>query len=1412
MRKLLFWFFIFVFGGSFLAEMAMAAWVPSEDDAITVAVSSGVIDSATETVTFTVAVTNGSEADLEGNMRVYIQLDDGVAGPINTTGTTDDGSLYYDFATAADDLFAVDETVSMDVVFAAGEINDINVPPFQPVLNINDASLSNTIFRKIISKTPEFYSGEAKISVVPRYTQARNTKDELLYKDPESGSFISCPVASDGTADCPIDTKVKPIVVTYLQELEGTEFNSVPDYDADGDGIKDGWRLAHDVYTAVSLDEGATWKRKNISKTAVKSSFELPNEVKYPGDSEVADMAVAGENILVTWVDKYCRSGNPWGIEDEDDDYQIMGSQRSVDYEDVKGDEEPRPDLGVRPFSCVWAARGVLQLNQFYDDEESVPNPDFGTVVWYSAEQITTGRRDAIRVFPAAEDPDTKGPGGFAITWQEDPKGLKTGKGRGPGAGMSGAGVNHKTDIWYTYLEFENFAEIDEGFVPNEDADRIFLSPEVNEDFAADDTRATPHVDVTFSPPVRITDNAVCKERVTTDIVAHVHDPADTTTCDYYYEGGTNNEPILWEDLPEEWTCPKCGLPKDSFLEVPEVVGTRNEGAPYCAEFANNPRVDGDGEEVTSEDPAFEIAYYTSDEGVPLDGNTGASRANLSLVNWMGETLALVAYEETKGIGVGGDKEAAAMEQAAAFPLVHYIPETTYDTTSMQDGVETTGTLLASPYAVYKNEDGTVDEYHGDAGYLGGFTNRDCRSCHYDNIVPKNRFIPVGDRNVCISDKGGTWLSNAEAYFPYSGYPLATEQPVALLPDSVDLNTSTGLLGGCVKFIRGTAIYPRDYAQTDPDALYVLPEHLPGWHSKNIDCSSCHVAYNTKDTDMDTAPDRSDLCLGTPLLEELEEGETIDLVIGSPTYGCATTQTVGDPDNNKDAEPRYRHGKNIYYHSFALDNPDTIAHGAQINIPNMDWTAPGTLDGHDENARRVRVVPNPRYGVDGANITLGLLYKQGKDGQGAPADAFIRFFRNGFDATDNLDTYAMNLSSSTPYIFKEEELEPGEVDYSAADGTGDLLSGHQTPNVEHFYWTTDNLDDSSGYWNIEDGEKLWVSDGADGEIPDLVDNPFDNVFSTRLEIRGNFVAVGFAYSTNWAAAKKAKDHYDFYVRTSDDGGVTWTLPVNVSELKNHEESVSDCRLLLPPDTLYPPGATYADYMLPPYDGIEIPLHDYFNENSFFVALGTKENTPQPAPNVTELEEDEIFLDLSYSRATRDEDDGLFYYEGIEKENPKYVSGSMEYIDNITGEPTNNAVDEFEIANEINPAYDEFIVEFDWIAKGDAFQGDIQVVTDPSASALHSIWEQELAIDEESSMSHFQGADVWYRKVKYPQPIMGDTDSNGIIDMTDIYGLMSYRNQYSDKCPECDIDGDKIITVLDARKLMMMCTYPRCASQ
>ena len=61
-------------------------------------------------------------------------------------------------------------------------------------------------------------------------------------------------------------------------------------------------------------------------------------------------------------------------------------------------------------------------------------------------------------------------------------------------------------------------------------------------------------------------------------------------------------------------------------------------------------------------------------------------------------------------------------------------------------------------------------------------------------------------------------------------------------------------------------------------------------------------------------------------------------------------------------------------------------------------------------------------------------------------------------------------------------------------------------------------------------------------------------------------------------------------------------------------------------------------------------------------------------------------------------------------------------------------------------------------------------------------------------------------------MLGDLDSDGDVDQNDLNILLTYRNQPASACPECDLDGDGVITVLDARKLVLLCTRPRCATE
>jgi len=60
-----------------------------------------------------------------------------------------------------------------------------------------------------------------------------------------------------------------------------------------------------------------------------------------------------------------------------------------------------------------------------------------------------------------------------------------------------------------------------------------------------------------------------------------------------------------------------------------------------------------------------------------------------------------------------------------------------------------------------------------------------------------------------------------------------------------------------------------------------------------------------------------------------------------------------------------------------------------------------------------------------------------------------------------------------------------------------------------------------------------------------------------------------------------------------------------------------------------------------------------------------------------------------------------------------------------------------------------------------------------------------------------------------EPAPGDVNGDNVVDKADLNIILSHRNQLADVCPECDLDGDGMITALDARKLVLLCTCPRC---
>lgn len=496
----------------------------------------------------------------------------------------------------ADDT-AVGNLIDATVAACAAE-GLVAVTKEEALENLNSGMMAGNLMKRNVSKNADMKSDKAQIEILPVYVPAKKSDGsltEVTYYDADGEVLETRDVA-------------KPLVVTYVEEVEGTNG-------------------AMDVFIAISRDDGDTWKRRNISRTADKSSL-----LGYPGTSWKPQMKVMDNLIFVAWTDKYCRGGRPGyaitvcpdtdgdgaadacevcrdtadgevcttdypGDDDfwKDDLFGVAGPQRTVTYDD-------HPELGEVPYSCVWTARGVMDTDP---DSETA-----GEVQWFKPERVTSGRRDAFQIMVNGGDDVA-----FAMVWQEDPKGLRSGEGDGPGDGWSGSNTYNKTDIWYSYITAKDFGKIDNDYPLGGHGD--------NDDVVDTDAELAGRVKalVPMSLPVRISDNEICSLQ------------------NIRVEGGLESE----HDGEGKGTHRYCG----TVDEFGELTGYN----PLCAYTVEKANPKGEIHDVC----------VTAD-GRLLDGNTGASRPNINVQPYKktdGSMSAwiIVGYEESKGVGIPPDGE-----------------------------------------------------------------------------------------------------------------------------------------------------------------------------------------------------------------------------------------------------------------------------------------------------------------------------------------------------------------------------------------------------------------------------------------------------------------------------------------------------------------------------------------------------------------------------------------------------------------------------------------------------------------------------------------------------------------------------------------------------------------------------------
>ncbi len=291
--------------------------------------------------------------------------------------------------------------------------------------------------------------------------------------------------------------------------------------------------------------------------------------------------------------------------------------------------------------------------------------------------------------------------------------------------------------------------------------------------------------------------------------------------------------------------------------------------------------------------------------------------------------------------------------------------------------------------------------------------------------------------------------------------------------------------------------------------------------------------------------------------------------------GAEESKALGEGSTEEDIEPEDI-GKNMWYYTFDLRNPEFVMQGGMLNQPAVcgpqdeDCTEgeffPLLVDDFEnefyetEIARRFSHFSQPIHQIGDAGVSAVLIVKQGILNQGGPADIFLRRIVVPDDVWLDCDTGEAVTEDTVerclpegynPYTYENMACDEwvytdgsnpryveglclsnminvsGGTIVSCDNGTSGadcaaafpwdgVEDGSSFPKVTEWVQTVDNLDDQS-----------W-------------ENPYDVAKGHRGFIDGDFIMMMYAWSPNWKANSVGNDHYNLYARRSFDGGATWT--------------------------------------------------------------------------------------------------------------------------------------------------------------------------------------------------------------------------------------------------------------------------------
>jgi len=925
------------------------------------------------------------------------------------------------------------------------------------------------MFRRDVSNTPELETEHAAVRMLPLYVPMQSSDGTLL----EDG--IEYYDADGGLVETRLHAR--PLISHYtdghVEFIEEEAYGGFP-----GHGERD-------AYGAVSLDDGATWKRTNLSKSGDQSSFKIKlggkKKVAYPGDVGRSFAASDGNKVLIVWVSRYARGGNPnyamaldelevvaqlledrgtipdaAACVDEDlietpclyfeDHFSVAGSQGSSDLAD-----EELPLIGELPYAAVWAARGVILPPEATGLETN-------SFVWFKAERLSSAVRDANR--PEAVCVNGAG---CVVTWQEDPDGIRPGHGDGPGEGWSGAIAHHQTDTWYSYIDWDDF----ELVVSDEEGTYGSLydgTGDLAAWVAANDT-GNPKAAIPLAIPVRLTDNAMC--------VA---------------EG---DKPYCYADFDASGTPDFCADSVAVTMESPE-------------------------------GPTSAVEMCITEDGRLMRGNTAATRARLGLRGYssLGDYSAdpvtypidsawfSMAYEENKGLGDEGEDEVTAEDLIDKVDMGKNVWYHTFD--MFKPELVSQGLMLNQPAAYeddFANPDGflTADSSLGynfytivpDPIYE---TQASLESTLYQTEIAR-RPSPISQDWYDAGESGLVALQLWKQGIVRRGGPAdifgrrfvmhgdgePTPDSYKLCTTSYQLCTTTyDWCEGCIATVENLLYdYNKGQCKKNPDqprcfeyyyidegtgdTIYTNEEEIcPSEPVCHYDQPECPVGMECEET-TSCGGELLPSCPVGELCEDTTSCEMVDNCDG-PFGDNQVCTTIPGSDGGFDP---------------AVDNPYDYTNMVCENADGSDAWA--YTDG--TNPRYVKgFCAAPAINLSGNTILTGESC--------ADATACLE----AFPFNDYFDDIDMTDSEPISKIFTWEQYGP-DYGTTVADTT------------------ETNFDDMS-----------W-------------ENPYDVAKGHRGFMAGDMVMVMYAWSPNWKALTYANAPFNLYNRRSFDGGLTWsTLP------------------------------------------------------------------------------------------------------------------------------------------------------------------------------------------------------------------------------------------------------------------------------